>query len=107
MPSASFPSSTGMCSDVAVSMVLMCAGISSGPSVSWLQPAFCGEAVQRGHQIVEHRRIGVFLNRKRCRGVADEQRQPAIPCRYLIDKFGDLAGEIDEAGALRLHAQQR
>ncbi len=31
-----------MCSEVAVSMVLTCAGMSSGPSVSWLHPASSG-----------------------------------------------------------------
>jgi len=37
-PSASLAFRTGICSDAAVSMVLTCAGMSSGPSVSWLQP---------------------------------------------------------------------
>src|SRR6202795_2453108 len=31
-----------MCSELAVSMVLICAGMSSGPSVSWVHPASLG-----------------------------------------------------------------
>src|ERR1043166_8644174 len=42
VPSRSRPCCTGTCSEVAVSMVLICAGMSSGPSVSWRQPAFSG-----------------------------------------------------------------
>src|SRR6202011_4000119 len=42
VPSASSPCSTGTCSEVAVSMVLICAGMSSGPSVSRVHPAFSG-----------------------------------------------------------------
>src|SRR5258708_7532567 len=33
---------TGICSELAARMVLICAGMSSGPSVSWRHPAFSG-----------------------------------------------------------------
>src|SRR6187401_117527 len=42
VPSAISPASTGICSEVAVSMVLICAGMSSGPSVSCTQPPSSG-----------------------------------------------------------------
>ncbi len=57
------------------------------------------EPIERRHQIVEHRRIGVFLNRQRRRGVADEQRHRAFLRAGILDKFRDLGGEIDKAGA--------
>jgi hypothetical protein len=41
-PEREFALRTGICSEVAVSMVLTCAGMSSGPSVSWLHPASSG-----------------------------------------------------------------
>src|SRR5450631_380894 len=47
------------------------------------------QPVERGHQIVEHRRIGIFLDRQRRRGMTD------------------LGGEIDEAGTGRLNRQER
>jgi hypothetical protein len=72
--------------------------MSSGPSVSWLHPAFSGASrFERRHQIVEHRRIGVFLDRQRRRGVADEQRHRAFARAGLLHEFRDLGGEIGKA----------
>src|SRR3954449_1208328 len=42
VPRASAPSITGTFKDTPVIMVLTCAGISSGPSTSWIQPASVG-----------------------------------------------------------------
>src|ERR1700730_2957030 len=42
VPSASAPSMTGTCSETSVSMVFIWAGMSSGPSTSWSQPALVG-----------------------------------------------------------------
>ena len=89
-------------------MVLICAGMSSGPSVSWRPSGALGrEPAQRRRQIVEHRRIGVFLDRQRCRGMTDEQRHRALLRAGLADEFCDFGGEIDEARARGLHRQQR
>ena len=54
-------------------MVLICAGMSSGPSVSWTHPAFSGASRLSAVVRSQHRRIGIFLDRQRGRGVADEQ----------------------------------
>jgi hypothetical protein len=65
------------------------------------------EPAERRQEIVEHRRIGIFLDRQRRRGMADEQRHRALLRAGIADKSRDLGGEIDEAGAGGLDRQQR
>ncbi len=62
---------------------------------------------ERRDQIVEHRRIGIFLDCQRRRGMADEQRHRALSRARLLHKLGDLGGEIDEAASRRLNREQR
>ena len=58
-------------------------------------------------KIVEHRRIGVFLDRQRRRGVTDEQRHARPRSHGPHDEFRDFRGQIDKAGARCLDRQQR
>ena len=57
------------------------------------------EPAERRHEIVQHRGIGVFLDRQRRRGVADEQRHRALLRAGFVDEFCDFGSEIGEAGA--------
>jgi hypothetical protein len=75
--------------------------------VSWLHPASSRDLAERRHQIVEHRGIGIFLDRQRGRGVTDEQRHRTFPRGHFPDEFRNLSGEIDKAGPGCLDGQQR
>jgi len=85
-----------MCSDVAVSMVLTCAGHVIGafgvvaPSARPRVPAGPSAGVKSS----EHRRIGVFLVSSATPRYADEQRHRALlsPPRPL--RIRDLGGDI-------------
>ena len=68
---------------------------------------FGREAVERRRQILEHRRVGIFLDRQRRRGVADEQRHRAFSRAGLLHEFRNLGGEIDKAAPGGLDRQER
>ena len=97
-----------MCSEVAVSMVLICAGMSSGPSVSWLHPAFSGasrpSAVIRSSSTDGSAFSWIVSD-------AEVWRMNSVTAPSLAlgvaNKFRDLGGEIDEAGAWRLDRKKR
>jgi len=57
------------------------------------------QAIEHGREIVEHRGIGVFLNRQRRRGVTDEQCYRPFSRAGRLDELRDLAGEVDKAAA--------
>ncbi len=89
-------------------MVLMCAGMSSGPSVSWVQPAFSGasrdSAVVRSTSTDGSAFSWIVSEAEVCR-----MNSVSAPSRALnlIDELRGFAGEIGEAAARRLHGQQR
>ena len=64
------------------------------------------KSIERGGQIVEHRGIGVFLNRERGRGVANEQRHYPLGRTGLLHEGCDFAGQIDEARSASFDRKQ-
>ena len=68
---------------------------------------FRGETIERSGQILQHRRIGILLNRQRSRGVTNEQRQLAFDCTHLLGELRDLGRQIDKAAARGVHVKQR
>src|SRR5262249_33808168 len=95
VPSASFLRVTGTCSDTPFSIAFTCAGMSSGPSASWIQFAFSGAS------------IGILLNRQRSRGVPQKDQQHPLACSDAVDKASHVSGNIDKAIAPRIRAQGR
>ena len=65
------------------------------------------QPVECGRQIRKHRRIGVFLNRQRRRGMANEQRHHALDRAGVLCKACDLGGEIDKAASRCLSGETR
>ena len=64
---------------VEVSADLICAGLSSGPSLACRYGALRGASpVKRVDEIQSYVRIGVFLDRQRRRGVTDEKREQSV-----------------------------
>ena len=91
------PSATGMCSETPLSMDLTCAGMSSGPSVSCTQRGLSGgQAIERGHKIDLHIRIGIFLNNQRRRRVADEEKKRAVAGADALEKARRFARDVDK-----------
>jgi len=80
-----------ICSELAVSMVLICAGMSSGPSVSW---SIRRSRASRPSAVIKSlstdgSAFSWIVSRRR--GMADEQRHRALSRARLLHKLGDLA----------------
>jgi len=56
------------------------------------------QPIERHHQVVQHRGIGIFLNRQRRRGVTDKQRYRAFAGTGVAEEFCDLSGKVGKAG---------
>ena len=66
------------------------------------------QAVEEGVEVVNHVRVGIFLNSERCRGMLRENSEQArvqLPC---VNPFHDRAGDFIEALAVRrdLHSMR-
>ena len=64
------------------------------------------EMIERGGQILQHRGIGILLNRQRGRGVTNEQRHLALDGARVADEPGDISREIEKAAARGLRREQ-
>ena len=68
---------------------------------------FRRKPVERGGQILEHRRVGIFLDGERCRGVADEKCDHAFDGAGLLHEFRDFGCEVDKAAPRSLDVAVR